>query len=89
MRLRLQFSISLQTVPQGSLLVSGDFFTHCWEIVADDVVAAVQDFFSGGCLPRGYTSSFLALIPKTEDASKFSEFRPVSFHLKNHLTNFD
>lgn len=47
-------------------------------IIADDVVAAVQDFFSGGCLPRGYTSSFLALIPKTEDASKFSEFRPIS-----------
>lgn len=43
----------------------------------DMVSADVRDFFFDGFLPRGYTSSFTALIPKSDSASKFSEFRPL------------
>lgn len=32
---------------------TGLFFTSCWDIVGQDVVKAVQDFFVGADLPQG------------------------------------
>nr|XP_027124765.1 uncharacterized protein LOC113741433 [Coffea arabica] len=56
----------------------GSFFTTCWEIVKGDIVRAVCDFFAGAELPWGYTSTWLALIPKVPGAASFSDFRPIS-----------
>lgn len=57
---------------------SGIFYTHCWEIIEDDVVKAVQSFFQGWGLPQGVTSSILCLIPKLKSPSSFTDFRPIS-----------
>ncbi|MQL89845.1 hypothetical protein Taro_022424 [Colocasia esculenta] len=37
----------------GSDGYSGIFFTTCWEIIASNVVEAVQSFFAGFPLPKG------------------------------------
>lgn len=42
------------------------------------MVSAVHDFFSGGVLPREFTSSFLVLIPKVDNPKGFDKFRPIS-----------
>lgn len=56
----------------------GLFFTHCWSIVKDDVIAAVLELFQGGNLQKYYTSYFLVMIPKMEQPSTMSDFRPIS-----------
>ncbi|CAH9110409.1 unnamed protein product [Cuscuta epithymum] len=61
---------------------NGVFFRHCWDIVGQDVVRAVQDFFQGNVIPTATASSLIVLIPKKDKISTFSEFRPIS------LSNF-
>nr|GEV70576.1 RNA-directed DNA polymerase, eukaryota, reverse transcriptase zinc-binding domain protein [Tanacetum cinerariifolium] len=46
--------------------------------IAKDIVAAVVEFFVSGTFPRGCNSSFIALIPKTQDAKVVKDFRPIS-----------
>jgi len=82
-------NLNLLRIPDASTIftMSGDsapgpdgfpglFFTHCWSIVKDDVIAAVLELFQGGNLPKSYTSYFLVMIPKMEQPSTMSDFRP-------------
>ncbi|GKE27478.1 RNA-directed DNA polymerase, eukaryota [Tanacetum coccineum] len=54
------------------------------EISNEEVKAAVWDcgvvkaFFANGCFPKGCNSSFIALIPKIQDAKFVKDFRPIS-----------
>lgn len=58
----------------------------CWDIIHQDLYSAVVDFFQNAHLPRAYTSSFVILIPKTAQASKLKEYRPISLvHIVGHL----
>ncbi|CAH9114746.1 unnamed protein product, partial [Cuscuta epithymum] len=61
---------------------NGVFFRQCWTTVGVDVVLAVQDFFQGNLIPKAMGSSLIALIPKRDKISTFSDFRPIS------LSNF-
>ncbi|XP_073062068.1 uncharacterized protein [Primulina eburnea] len=71
------FSISPDSVagPDG---FSSAFFQHCWEIVHQDVLDAVLDFFSGSPLPQSFTATTITLIPKVEGARAWSDYRPIS-----------
>jgi hypothetical protein len=71
------FSIDADSVagPDG---FSSLFYQHCWEIIKDDVFNAVTDFFEGGHLPRGFSATSIILLPKRENACKWTEFRPIS-----------
>ena len=57
---------------------NGYFFTAIWEIISEDVVKAVQDFFVGADLPILFTATFVSLIPKVALPSSFFDFRPIS-----------
>lgn len=41
------------------------FFQTCWQIIAEDIGEAVQDFFQGTPMPRSFTATTIVLIPKT------------------------
>ncbi|KAL2481397.1 Uncharacterized protein Adt_34363 [Abeliophyllum distichum] len=71
------FSIDPDSVagPDG---FSSHFFQKCWDIISDDVFQAVLDFFAGGHFPRGFSATSIVLIPKRENACRWSEFRPIS-----------
>jgi len=71
---RTVFSIPEDNAP-GPDGLTGCFFTFCWDVVGQDVVEAVQEFFMYSKLPRALKSTFIALIPKPRD---FHEFRPIS-----------
>ncbi|GKF32652.1 RNA-directed DNA polymerase, eukaryota, reverse transcriptase zinc-binding domain protein [Tanacetum coccineum] len=43
-----------------------------------DVVDAVSFFFTEGMFPKGRNASFIALIPKIQDAKVVKDFRPIS-----------
>nr|GEW01443.1 RNA-directed DNA polymerase, eukaryota [Tanacetum cinerariifolium] len=57
---------------------SFDFYRRFWSVIPKDVVAAVKCFFHYGSIPKGYNSSFTALIPKILDAKMVKDFRLIS-----------
>ncbi|XP_042942688.1 uncharacterized protein LOC122276858 [Carya illinoinensis] len=71
------FSIPVDSSPGPDGFGSG-FYRACWDIVEDDVVAAVRDFFIGNSMPRFYSASYIALIPKMQKPTGFDKFRPIS-----------
>nr|GEW81979.1 RNA-directed DNA polymerase, eukaryota, reverse transcriptase zinc-binding domain protein [Tanacetum cinerariifolium] len=54
------------------------FYRRYWSMLESDVVDAVSYFFNHGKFPKGGNSSFIALIPKLQDAKLVKYFRPIS-----------
>ncbi|GJT33965.1 RNA-directed DNA polymerase, eukaryota [Tanacetum coccineum] len=54
------------------------FYRQFWNLVEQDVVLAVKEFFRMGHIPKGANSSFIALIPKIKEANMVKDFRPIS-----------
>ncbi|KAL2246128.1 UNVERIFIED_CONTAM: hypothetical protein Sindi_2881000 [Sesamum indicum] len=71
------FSINKDSVagPDG---FSSAFFQACWNTIAEDVNAAVMDFFRGTPMPRSFSATSIILIPKNDSPQSWSEFRPIS-----------
>ncbi|GKC25623.1 RNA-directed DNA polymerase, eukaryota [Tanacetum coccineum] len=57
---------------------SFEFSRKYWLFIDQDIFMAVKDFFMNVCFPRGCNSSFIALIPKIQDAKFVKDFRPIS-----------
>ncbi|GKE35021.1 hypothetical protein Tco_1454343 [Tanacetum coccineum] len=53
-----------------------DFYRRYWNVIEKDVVEAVTSFFQLGSFPKGCNASFIALIPKKQDAKMVKDFRP-------------
>ncbi|KAL0283311.1 UNVERIFIED_CONTAM: hypothetical protein Sradi_7233300 [Sesamum radiatum] len=47
-------------------------------IIAPDVHKAIQDFFCGTPLPKNFKATSIALIPKVDNPSRWTDFRPIS-----------
>ncbi|EAZ07996.1 hypothetical protein OsI_30258 [Oryza sativa Indica Group] len=56
----------------------GRFYQRNWAILKDDIVRAVQEFFSSGTMPSGVNETAIVLIPKTEQPQELKDFRPIS-----------
>jgi hypothetical protein len=54
------------------------FYQRNWGILKEDIVRAVQTFFSTGALPEGVNDTAIVLIPKVEQPMELKEFRPIS-----------
>ena len=54
------------------------FFKRAWHIVGDDVVDAVQSFFSSGYLIKEINNTYIALVPKVPNPSSLNDYRPIS-----------
>lgn len=57
---------------------SAEFFITSWDLVGQDLINAVRNFFLTSEMPRQVNATFISLIPKTIGASSLSDFRPVS-----------
>ena len=53
------------------------FFHHCWRVVERDVLAVFEEFHQH-CKFEKFNATFIALIPKKNDASNIRDFRPIS-----------
>lgn len=54
------------------------FFKEAWNIIGDNIFAAVNEFFISGKILKQINHAIIALIPKTEQASQVNHFRPIS-----------
>ncbi|KAL9690876.1 hypothetical protein QQ045_011288 [Rhodiola kirilowii] len=57
---------------------NAEFFKASWGVCGDDIVRSIRAFFRSGIMPDGINSAYLALIPKVNNASMPTEFRPIS-----------
>lgn len=54
------------------------FYKKCWSVIGGEVVAAVQQFFSNGKLPKQINLTLVTLIPKCQNAHVVKDFRPIA-----------
>jgi len=55
-----------------------EFFKANWSVVGREMIAAVKEFLSTGCLLQQWNSTIISLIPKKANANRMTEFRPIS-----------
>ncbi|GKD37048.1 RNA-directed DNA polymerase, eukaryota, partial [Tanacetum coccineum] len=55
-----------------------EFYRRYWKLIDQDVVNVVSELFSSGKFPPGCNSSFITLIPKTQDVNMIKDFRPIN-----------
>ena len=56
------------------------FFKSCWDIVAQDAIAASLTILNlGAMLLENLNHTFISLIPKTKNLEKPTDFKPISF----------
>ena len=54
------------------------FYHHCWRVVEKDILAVFEEFFQHCKFEKSFNATFIALIPKKNDASNIKDFRPIS-----------
>jgi hypothetical protein len=54
------------------------FFQQCWRVVEADVLAVFDEFHEFCSFEKSLNATFLALIPKKQNASNIRDFRPIS-----------
>eukprot|EP00253_Pinus_taeda_P011463 PITA_11463 len=55
-----------------------NFYKACWSIVKQEVWEVVEDSIRSGTILKSLNSTFLALIPKVEEAKTPDKFRPIA-----------
>lgn len=54
------------------------FYRHSWEIVKEDVINAIMEFFAKGKMLKQVNSTAITLIPKIACPSSISDYRPIA-----------
>ncbi|CAB4268374.1 unnamed protein product [Prunus armeniaca] len=57
---------------------TGSFYQHYWEVIGADVIMAVKSFFETGRMSREINRTFIFLIPKSENPTKITQWRPIA-----------
>nr|GMD95081.1 uncharacterized protein LOC111375444 [Ipomoea batatas] len=71
------FDVDDQKAP-GSDGYSAAFFKKNWDVIGEDFMDAVKEFFHSGKLLKQINYTVIALIPKTQQANVVGDFRPIS-----------
>ncbi|KAK6779913.1 hypothetical protein RDI58_022097 [Solanum bulbocastanum] len=54
------------------------FYQKCWEIVGDSTNRLYIEYFEKCKIPTEINETHICLIPKTENANRLKDFRPIS-----------
>uniref|UniRef100_A0A2N9GEV9 TIR domain-containing protein n=1 Tax=Fagus sylvatica TaxID=28930 RepID=A0A2N9GEV9_FAGSY len=54
------------------------FFQKCWQVVKNDVLGFFEEVYEHGTFAYSLNATFVALIPKKQNASNIRDFRPIS-----------
>jgi len=57
---------------------TSNFFHHFWELIKEEVWAAVEESRRKGGILKAFNATFLTLIPKEEGADTSDKFRPIA-----------
>jgi len=71
------FSLNKDSAP-GPDGFGAFFYQTYWDIIKEDVVKAVLEFFTTSWILPGYNSNIIALLPKTPEATSIDQYRPIA-----------
>jgi len=71
------FSINAESAPGPDGFTAAFFQTH-WNLVKNQIMADIMDFFDTGILPEEWNHTHLCLIPKIPNPERMSDIRPIS-----------
>ncbi|KAJ9566292.1 hypothetical protein OSB04_002258 [Centaurea solstitialis] len=71
------FSIGNDKAP-GSDGFSSKFYKAAWNVIGKDFLIAIHNFFYNARLAKEINHTLLCLIPKVPNATRVSDFRPIS-----------
>ena len=54
------------------------FFQRNWDVMREQVIAGVKEFFNSGRMPEGVNDTSVVLIPKGGKPERLPEYRPIS-----------
>ncbi|XP_071714226.1 uncharacterized protein [Rutidosis leptorrhynchoides] len=54
------------------------FYKKYWQDIKDDLMQAIEVFWSSGRISNGCNASFITLVPKRQDPSVLNDYRPIS-----------
>ena len=54
------------------------FFQSCWSLLKTDIIQVFHNFHAHLVFEKSLNATFLALIPKKNDAVDIKDFRPIS-----------
>jgi hypothetical protein len=57
---------------------NNEFIKSCWNIIAEDIVHLIEDFYDEKVSLESINSSLITLIPKVDSLMSPSDFRPIS-----------
>ncbi|KAI9174132.1 hypothetical protein LWI28_012433 [Acer negundo] len=70
------FSLHPNKAP-GPDSFNAHFFKKTWDIVGEDVINAIQEFFRSGHLLKELNATIISLVPKVPNPSMMKDFRPI------------
>ncbi|CAN0861736.1 LINE-1 reverse transcriptase homolog [Linum grandiflorum] len=77
-----EVKVALFSIPEdkspGPYGFTSCFYKVMWDIVQDDVVAAILQFFETGIMPKVVNSTLISLIPKKANATHIRDFWPIA-----------
>lgn len=53
------------------------FFKACWDIMKNNIIRFVNEFYANPLLPKVLIASFLGLIPKSVNPQSREEYKPI------------
>jgi hypothetical protein len=71
------FSLNKDSAP-GPDGYGAFFYQTYWEIIHQDVVNVVLQFFTSGWIMPNFNYNTLILVPKTQNADSIDQFRPIA-----------
>lgn len=54
------------------------FFQRCWDIVKDNLLKVIEEFYYSEEFYEHLNNTFIALIPKKSSVKEMKDFRPIS-----------
>ncbi|CAA0829117.1 DNAse I-like superfamily protein, partial [Striga hermonthica] len=54
------------------------FFLKSWDVVGNDLVAAIKEFFRSGSILKQWNHTGITLVPKSSHSSRVTDFRPIA-----------
>jgi len=64
------------------------FFQTNWDLLKDDVIKGVKQFFSSSHMPEGVNDTVIVLIPKNKEAQRLHTYQFVQRHIQGGLKMF-
>jgi hypothetical protein len=57
---------------------NGKFLKKCWDLVKEDFMKLVNDFYEGNINLESINTAYITIIPKNNDPQTMNDYRPIS-----------